>query len=102
MAAWPITTDDVQGHLGVAPASTKDGAHLALITEAVVEYVEEHTVEPRGTRVVLGAVMLAARLYARRNSPLGVQAFGDLGTAYVRSHDPDVSRMLGLGAPKVG
>jgi hypothetical protein len=52
-----------------------------------------------------GAVMLAARVFRRRNSPAGVESFGELGPIYVQRNDPDVAQLLGLGAyarPKVG
>lgn len=41
----------------------------------------------------LGALMLAARLYRRRNSPAGVEAVGDSMT-YVTRYDSDISRLL--------
>lgn len=52
-----------------------------------------------------GAVMLAARLHRRRNSPSGVEAFNEMGAVYVQRNDPDVALLLGLGAhtePRVG
>lgn len=53
-----------------------------------------------------GAVMLAARLYRRRNSPAGVESFSDLGGAvYVQRNDPDIALLLGIGAyarPRTG
>lgn len=52
-----------------------------------------------------GAMMLAARLYRRRNSPDGVQAITDSGAAYVARTDPDVARLLRIdqyAVPKVG
>jgi hypothetical protein len=55
---------------------------------------------------VLGATMLAGRLYRRRNSPAGVEAFSDLGGAvYVQRNDPDIALLLRTGAyarPMVG
>lgn len=55
---------------------------------------------------VLGANMLAGRLYRRRNSPAGVEAFSDLGGAvYVQRNDPDIALLLRTGAyarPMVG
>lgn len=53
----------------------------------------------------LGALMLAARLYRRRNSPEGVASFTAEGAVYVQRNDPDVAMLLGLGAyapPVVG
>lgn len=55
--------------------------------------------------VELGTVMLAARLYRRRNSPDGVQAMTDAGAAYVARNDPDIAMLLQVGAyarPAVG
>ncbi|WP_084653996.1 hypothetical protein [Nocardia altamirensis] len=52
-----------------------------------------------------GAVMLAARLFRRRNSPAGVESFGELGPIYVQRNDPDLAILLGLGSyarPAVG
>lgn len=45
----------------------------------------------------LGCRMLAARLYRRRNTPGGVEAFGDAGTVYVPRRDADVDSLLRLG-----
>jgi hypothetical protein len=53
----------------------------------------------------LGATMLAARLYRRRNSPEGVASFAADGAVYVQRNDPDVAMLLGIGAyapPVVG
>ncbi|ALF00764.1 head-to-tail adaptor [Arthrobacter phage Maggie] len=54
---------------------------------------------------VLGAKMLAARLYRRRNSPSGVEAITDAGTSFVARYDSDISRYLkldGFAAPRIG
>lgn len=56
-------------------------------------------------RVVEGASLLAARIWRRRGSIGGVEAFGDLGPVYVRRWDPDIATMLGMGAsagPRIG
>lgn len=55
--------------------------------------------------IVEGATMLAARLYRRRNSASGVEAFGAEGILYVRRNDPDIAMLLELGEytpPAVG
>lgn len=55
--------------------------------------------------VVHGANMLAGRLFRRRNSPSGVEAFGTNGPVYVQRNDPDIAMMLQLGdysRPSVG
>lgn len=51
-----------------------------------------------------GAVMLAARLYRRRNSPSGVEPFTD-GAVYLPRRDGDVDALLHVGfyaVPRVG
>jgi hypothetical protein len=59
--------------------------------------------QPDG-EVYQGAVMLAARLVRRRNSPAGIETFSDT-VAYVSRWDPDIQRALRQGAyawPAVG
>jgi hypothetical protein len=46
--------------------------------------------------VYQAAVMLAARLVRRRNSPGGVESFGESVT-YVSRYDPDIARALHSG-----
>jgi len=56
-------------------------------------------------RIVLGATLLAARYYRRKNSPAGVEALGSSGAVYVMRTDPDVAQLLQLGThsyPTVG
>lgn len=52
--------------------------------------------------VVLGADMLASRIYRRKNSPGGVEVMGDLGPLYVSRSDPDITMLLQLRKPAVG
>lgn len=53
----------------------------------------------------LGAIMLAAHVYVRRNTPAGMaEGFGD-SVAYVATFDPDVDLLLRTGRhrlPRVG
>jgi hypothetical protein len=39
-------------------------------------------------------VLLASRLYKRRNSPEGVAGWGDLGFIRITASDPDIHRLL--------
>jgi hypothetical protein len=39
-------------------------------------------------------VLLASRLYKRRNSPEGVAGFNDLGVVRIVASDPDIGRLL--------
>jgi len=43
-----------------------------------------------------GGVMLAARLVRRRNSPAGIESFGESIT-YVAAYDPDLDRFMRRG-----
>ncbi len=55
--------------------------------------------------VYQGAVMYAAREVRRRNSPAGVQSFGDAGVTFVSKFDSDIERALHQGSwaiPGVG
>lgn len=112
---WPILTTDVTGYLGVPPASAADQVALDRATSAVVRFCTrndvappahvEPAVEPDGCEYAdteLGAVMLAARWYARRSSSQGIASFGDFGPAYVQRHDPDIAILLGLNRPQAG
>lgn len=49
----------------------------------------------------LGALMYAARLVRRANSPGGIEAFFETGVAYVQRTDPDVAVLLRLGSSSV-
>lgn len=44
-----------------------------------------------------GAVMYAAREYRRRNSPAGIEIFGD-AASFVSRFDPDIDRALQTGS----
>lgn len=89
-----------------------DNAVLALVVESVNGYVSGLPVvanlgdgQPVPGGVKLGAIMLAARMWRRRNSPNGVDALTENGAVYVARHDPDVSRLLQLDGntpPAVG
>lgn len=69
----------------------------------VVQNIAEGAAWPGG--VQLGAVMLAARLMKRRNSPNGIEAATDMNVTYTARYDSDISRLLqldGFQAPAVG
>jgi hypothetical protein len=55
--------------------------------------------------LIQGGVLLATKIFSRRNSIEGVATFGVEGIAYVQRLDPDVALLLNLGQhrkPKVG
>ena len=99
---YPATVEAVAGRLGV-PVGAKGDAergHIAKVVPAVNAWVatfHDVTGQALGDQVVLGSVMLAARITRRRNTPNGIESFGDLGSTYVARHDPDIERMLGTG-----
>lgn len=98
-------TAKVSSWLG--PLGDDDTSALRLVAPAVVAFVASSrarlTVDGKWTDTTeLGAVMLAARLVRRRNSPAGIEAFTADATVYVRRTDPDVARLLRLDAPAIG
>ena len=108
----PATTELVKAHLGIT--DTDDDATIGAAVGAVnaqvrtwpaVTPADGATSWDQLANVVHGSVMLAARLWARRNTPEGVATFGTDAPAYVQRNDPDVAMLLGLGAwakPQVG
>ena len=97
------TTAQTTGSNGTAAAATAGGgsspaadAQGAVLDTPGTEWPEA---------VEYGATLLGARLYRRRNSPAGVETFGQLGAVYVMRNDPDVAMLLKLGPyarPQVG
>lgn len=53
-----------------------------------------HVTRPWPPDIELGATMLTARLYRRRNSPNGVESLTDMGATYVSRYDSDIARLL--------
>lgn len=88
-----------------------DDGILATIAVAVTSLIEDL---PDVRRTDTGAwadsthtaaLMLAARLYRRRNSPAGVEAFANQGAVYVSRYDSDIARLLRIDSytpPRVG
>lgn len=108
----PASVPGVKAHLGVL--DNRDDVRLERVVAAVNAKVRRWPCcdQARGAEdwtgaedVVEGANLLASRLFRRKNSPAGVEAFGADGLAYVQRSDPDVAMMLGLGpwqGPAVG
>lgn len=101
-----ITAEEVYRHLRKeGTVSDPDGEHMDMIVEAVTGQVTEWHGTPWPAGVHLGAVMLAARLYRRRNSVNGVETFSDMGASYVSRWDTDLDRQLRINKwtpPRVG
>lgn len=100
-APQPTTAAAIAGQLSMDPADAAVLAKLALTTAAVNRFVRRlHNPLPDGTwgpDHALGAQMLGARLWRRRNSAEGVAAFTADGAVYVQRNDPDVAMLLELG-----
>lgn len=105
--AGPADRDSVKLLLRIG--GTSDDAVIDQVVAAVNSMVRDLPVATPDSgatwatwpdRVVLGAVMLSARLFRRRDTPSGVQTFGDYGPVYVQRNDPDVAQLLQLGAYK--
>lgn len=116
-ANGPATLEAVKAHLRIT--DNADDAGITSVVRAVNAKVLTWPVaavadtDPAAAdwnadelaHIVQGSILLAARLFRRRNSPDGVAAFGDSGPAYVARTDPDVALLLQLGtntAPSVG
>ena len=124
---WLLVAD-VKDQLRIAPADTTDDALITRCAAAVEPQVQRNPPgewvyydpdtpnppdpPPPGWPVVYepdaevyqAAVMLAARLVRRRNSPGGVETFGESVT-YVSRQDPEIARALHTGpyaSPGVG
>ena len=106
-----LTPDMVKGWLRLPDTDTADDDLIAACTAATNEWVAA-TAYVKGlpepaewpADVTLGATMLAARLYRRRNTPAGIESIAD-GAVYVPRRDSDVDSMLHMGAwapPRVG
>lgn len=100
-----VTVPQVKSWARITDANDDDT--LALVVAAVVELVQGLPVAQASNTdpapddwpdsVRMGATMLAARVFRRRNTPGGVEAAGDFGIAYVRRNDPDIAQFLELG-----
>lgn len=108
MGAWPITGADVASWPGIAPTATEQAALdvatlgvVALVNRVVLGSPDPVPAEV-GDDIRQGAVMLAARIYGRRGTALGVVGTAELGTAYVMRNDPDIAMLLRLNRPQVG
>jgi len=102
--APPTSAAAVADQLSWTDTSEPALAKLAPVVAAVNVLVPALATTPAEAQA-LGATMLAARLYRRRNSPEGVATFTADGAMYVQRNDPDVALLLGIGSyapPMVG
>lgn len=106
----PTTLALVKGWLAIT--DTTDDVRLGVIIGAVNSQVRTFRVSMAAVdaddwpdRITQGATMLAGRLYRRKNTASGVEAFGSQGAVYVSRNDPDIAALLRLGSyqpPTVG
>ena len=110
VAAW-LEPADVKRWLRLGDAADDDLIQMCCVaTEPVVERARPDQMAgdppdytPDGS-VYMAAVMLASKLYRRRNSPAGVESFGE-SVIYTSTKDSEVARALYQGQfafPAVG
>ena len=114
MMAWPPTLTEFKDHLRsreeTLDALDSDDTRLQPPLDAAVAEVQRihrgrfnfdgdlGSVKPEPSAgMVLGTLMLAARLHIRKRSPDGMIDMGELGSSRVPSFDPDIDRMLRIG-----
>ena len=109
LPAW-LDVADVKEQLRLSSADTADDDLVTRCAAAVEPQVQRARPDgwPQPTPQVVSppytpdaetyqaAVMLAARLVRRRNSPGGVETFGESVT-YVSRYDPEIARALRTG-----
>jgi hypothetical protein len=110
--SW-LPVDDVRTQVG-ATEDTPQAAQAERARLAAAAYVERvrpdllsvviTAEQPDGVvtfdaspDVIEGAVLYAARLYARKGSPSGLASFGEFGPAALPRLDADIERLLGVG-----
>lgn len=127
-ADGPASLASVKAQLGIAPTDDRSDTVLELLVGVVNSLLcGTDTTDADGNTVTTawpvtrpargaadwaampslayGASMLVARLYQRRNSPLGYEQVGELNAVYVTRNDPDLAMLLQLGSwrrPQVG
>jgi hypothetical protein len=103
----------VKAELGYTNVDAPRDARLQLRVDAVNTWVRQLPVAADSltygspppawpSYITLGGTMLATRLWRRKDSPSGVEAFTDGTAFYVQRNDPDVARLLKLTLPQVG
>lgn len=101
----PATLALIRAKLKLRPEDTDHDDVLTEHAEAVNYMVRRWPVSQLAVdanewpaSITTGAVMLAVRLWRRKDSPAGVETFGQLGGAYVMRNDPDIAMLLQLGS----
>jgi hypothetical protein len=96
-----ISTTHVISWMKLPVSEQVDNDNLELVVASVNAYVASLPtidIEAWGDwapTTILGATMLASRVYRRRNSVNGIESFTEGGgTAYVSRYDSDIARLL--------
>ena len=90
-----VTLDDLRSFVGAV--STKDDAELQVALDASTAWVAErvYATSIDTPEVETATLLLASRLYKRRQSPEGTAGFGGDGVVVrVLANDPDVKAQL--------
>ena len=100
-----LSPDDVKSWLRLQGEDASDDSLILAVCAQTEPYVQRCRPEFTNADGVYvpddetyqGARMFAAREYRRRNSPSGIESFGDV-TSFVARFDPDIDRALQTGA----
>jgi hypothetical protein len=99
----PATLTAVRVQLGIKDGDTRDDDKLRDVIAGVNAYVRrlpsavDDIAEGWADDIVLGAVMLAARIFRRKNTPAGADAVAASAAPYVARNDPEIAMLLGIG-----
>lgn len=109
MPTW-LEPGTVTTVLGSNLSEQLDDAALAAVVPGVRDWVEDKRKDLNVTagdppvttftpppRVILGAAMLAWRIYNRRTTALGILGATEDGYTGIVREDPDIARLLGIG-----
>lgn len=92
---------DLKRRLNIPTGQVQADAQLTWLLEVATAWVDERvypdpdqTPTLRHAPVVEAILILASRLYARRNTPEGVAGWPEIGVTRVSAEDPDLSVLL--------
>lgn len=80
----------------IGTESTQNDGVLGMCLQAATAWVNDRIYpgSRETSEVAQATLLLAARLYKRRNSPEGVANWDDLGSIRILARDPDIERLL--------
>jgi hypothetical protein len=87
--------DALRASIGTVTAASTTVLQRSL--DASTSWVRDHVMDCRfdDPEVQEAIILMASRLYKRRQSPEGVAGFGELGVIRIISRDPDIELLLG-------